>query len=321
MDRNLALELIRATEAAALAGARWLGKGNALAADLAAVAAMHRALNSITFEGTVVIGEGDRGAAKQLFAGEIVGRASNAHTDRVDLALDALESTQSVAFGRTNALSVSVVAEKGGFFLPPTLYMDKIAVGRVGADAIDMMLPIEENLYRVAQAKGYRLSDLTVVLLDRQRHRELIEVVKRTGARLHLIPDGDIAASIAAATEGTGIDLVIGTGGALAGVLTAGALRCMGGQVMARLAPTTREEAEAARRAGFSNTAQVFTARDLVGGENVMFAATGVTDGDLLNGVRFRPDGATTHSLVMRSRSGTRRLIVTEHYFDQMPSY
>lgn len=321
MDRNLALELIRATEAAALAAAWWMGKGNASAADTAAIAAMHRALNSIQFDGTVVIGEGDRGAAALLFTGESVGKTKPASSEPVDLALDALESTQSVAFGRTNSLSISVAAEKGGFFLPPTLYMDKIAVGRAAAHAIDLQVPIEENLRRVAHAKGYSVTDLTVVILDRQRHRDLIEVVRRTGARIHLIPDGDIAASIAAATEGTGIDVVVGTGGALAGVLTAGALRCMGGQLLARLAPTSDEETESIRRAGITDVSRVFTASDLVGGDNIMFAATGVTDGDLLNGVRYRADGATTHSLVMRSRSGTRRMIITEHFFDEQPDY
>ncbi|MCB2230895.1 class II fructose-bisphosphatase [bacterium] len=321
MDRNLALELIRATEAAALAAARWMGKGNGQAADSAAITAMHRALNSIHLKGTIVIGEGDSGVAEKLFAGETIGDASFEGAETVDLAVDALESTQSVAFGRTNSLSISVAAEKGGFFLPPTLYMYKIAVGRAAAGVIDLNLPIERNLQQVAEAKGYAISDLTVVILDRERHRGLIEVVRRTGARIHLIPDGDIAASIAAATEGTGIDLVVGTGGATAGVLTAGALRCMGGQLLARLAPAGREEQDAARAAGFSDISRVMTARDLVKGDNVMFAATGVTDGDLLNGVRYRSDGATTHSLVLRSRSGTRRLIVTEHYFDQSPDY
>ncbi|MBD3402709.1 class II fructose-bisphosphatase [candidate division GN15 bacterium] len=321
MDRNLALELIRVTEAAALAAARWMGKGNASAADTAAIAAMHHNLTSIHFQGTVVLGEGDPEHAPALFAGEKIGDSTGAVTDKVDLALDALESTRSVAFGRLNAMSIAVAADPDSFFVPPTLYMEKIAVGAAAADVVDLNAPIEENLSQIARVKGYSISDLTVAILDRERHHELIEVVRRTGARIHLIPDGDVAASIAAAMEGTGIDLVVGSGGAVPGVLAAGALRCIGGQLLARLAPTTSDEAEAARKAGLADINHVYTARDLVRGDNIMFAATGVTDGDMLNGVRYRPDGATTHSLVMRSRTGTRRMIVTEHYFDEGPDY
>lgn len=313
--------MIRVTEAAALAAARWMGKGDAAAADQAAIAAMHAALQTIPFDGTVFIGEGDRAYSPALFAGEAIGAEAPPQAIPFDLTLDALECTRSVAFGRANAMAVIGVAPRGSFFHPPTMYLEKIAVGPQAAEAVSLNLSIEENLHRVAEAKGYAINDLTVVILDRERHGELIEDVRRTGARIHLISDGDIAASIAAALPGSGIDMVVGIGGATAGVLTAAGLRCAGGQLLARLAPTDQHEVSQARTVGPVDLKKVYTAEDLVSGPNVMFAATGVTDGDMLNGVRYRADGASTHSLVMRSATRTRRFVVTEHYFEENPDY
>ena len=313
--------MIRVTESAALAAARWMGKGDAAKADQAAIAATHLALNAIPFDGQIFLGEGDRHLAPILFAGQPVGQAAARNAVAYDLALDALECSRSVAFGRTNAMAIVALAPRGSFVTPPTMYMEKMAVGPEAAETVSLDLSIGDNLYRVAEAKACAVSDLTVVILDRERHAELIENVRNTGARIHLIPDGDIAASIAAALPGSGIDMVVGTGGASAGVLAAAGLRCVGGQLLARLAPTDDQESAQARQAGYKDLQRIFTARDLVRSENIMFAATGVTDGDLLNGVRFRPDGATTHSLVLRSASRTRRFIVTEHYFDGNPVY
>lgn len=314
--------MIRVTEAAALAAARWMGKGDAAAADRAAISAMHTAFNAIDFHGSILVGEGDRGATDELFAGAQIGAAErNNGRAEFDLVVDALESTRSVAFGRANAMSVVALAPRGSFLAPPTMYLEKIAVGPQAADAVSLNLSIEENLHRVADAKGYAIHDLTVVILDRGRHGELIEDVRKTGARIHLISDGDLAASIAAALPGSGIDIVVGTGGAISGVLTAAGLRCVGGQLLARLAPTDDHELIQARANGPVDLKKIYTAEDMVGGNNIMFAATGVTDGDMLNGVRYRADGATTHSLVMRSASRTRRFIVTEHYFEENPDY
>ena len=313
--------MIRVTEAAALAAARWMGKGDAARADHAAIAATHTALNAIPFNGQVFLGEGDQHLAPILFAGQSVGHPTASDAIPFDLALDSLECSRSVAFGRTNAMAIVALAPRGSFFTPPTMYMEKLAVGPEAAEAVSLDLSTKDNLLRVAEAKGCSVSDLTVVILDRERHAGLIEDVRKTGARIHLIPDGDIAASIAAALSGSGIDMVVGTGGASAGILAAAGLRCVGGQLLARLAPTDDQESAQARRAGYNDLQRIFTARDLVSSENIMLAATGVTDGDLLNGVRFRPDGATTHSLVLRSASRTRRYIVTEHYFDENPDY
>lgn len=318
MDRNLALEMVRATEAAALAAARWMGKGDALAADKAAAQAMHAAFNSIPFVGHVVLGEGDQTYFEHLYNGEVVGEGE---TEAVDVAVDPLECNNSVAYGRTNALAVIAMVPRGDFFVPPVQYMEKLAVGPEAASAINLAEPIEENLDRIAEAKNYSLSDLTVVALDRERHNDLIERVRRTGARIHLIPDGDVSAAIATALPGSGIDVLVGTGASVAGVLAAAALRCMGGEIQARLVPSTPDETEALKKAGITSPGRIFRGMDLVKGENVMFAATGVTDGDMLNGVRYRSNGATTHSVVVRLATRTKRYIVTEHYFTDNPRY
>ena len=318
MDRNLALEMVRATEAAALAASRWVGKGDALAADQAAVAAMHGALGSIAFSGTIVLGEGERGLVPLLYTGESVGLGGG---NLIDLAVDAVECTRSVAFGRSNAMSIVALAPAGNFHLPPSQYVNKLAVGPNAVGAVDIRLSIEENLYRVAEALKYSVADLTVVILDRERHAELISEVRKVGARIHLIPDGDVAAAIATAIPGSGIDLLMGVGSAAAGVLAAAALRCLGGEIQAMAAPSSKSETHALRSAGPGELDRVYHAWDLAGSDNVMFAATGLTDGDVLNGVCYHADGATTHSLVIRSKTRTRRFVVTEHSFEDNPTY
>ena len=314
MNRNLGLELIRATEAAALAAAHWMGKGDALSADQAAVNAMHKALSAIEFSGTVALGEGEPAVVRQLHHGERVGADG---PGEYDLALDALECTRSVAFGRSNAMAVIALAPHNHFRVPLTQYLDKLAVGPAAAGVIDLKELATENLRRIARAKECEVRDLTVVMLDRERHRQLIEEVRAAGAKIHLIPDGDVAAAIAAATTGSGIDVLMGIGGSSAGVLAAAALRCLGGEIQTRPVPFDRREKEQLRERGFDDLNRIYTAADLVQGDDVMFAATGITDGDVLNGVRFRPGGAATHSLVTRSRTRTRRYIVTEHFFDE----
>lgn len=318
MDRNLALEMVRATEAAALAASRWVGKGDALAADQAAVAAMHAALGSIAFSGTIVLGEGDRGQAPLLYNSESVGLGGGSP---FDLAVDAVECTRSVAFGRSNAMSIVALAPSGSLHVPPSQYLNKLAVGPNAVGAIDIRLDVEENLYRVAEALKYSVADLTVVILDRERHAELISEVRRAGARLHLIPDGDVAAAIATAIPGSGVDLLMGIGSSAAGVLAAAALRCLGGEIQAMQAPSSDSEAQALKRGGLAEFDRVYHARDLAGSDNVMFVATGLTDGDVLNGVCYHADGATTHSLVIRSKTRTRRFVVTEHSFEDKPTY
>jgi fructose-1,6-bisphosphatase II len=318
VDRNLALEMVRVTEAAALAASRWVGKGDAVAADSAAVKAMHHAFDSMFFSGTVALGEGEQGTVPLLYSGETVGQGGD---QDLDLAIDALECTRSVAFGRSNAMAVVAMVPQGNFSLPPSQYLNKLAVGPEGAGAIDMNLSVEENLYRVAEAKRYSVADLTVVILDRERHAELIATVRCAGARIHLIPDGDVAAAIATAIPGSGVDILMGIGSSAAGVLAAAALRCLGGEIQARLAPTDATEEARLRESGINDPEKIVRKEDMVHGDNVMFAATGITDGDVLNGVCYRADGATTHSLVMRSRSRTRRFIATEHYFEENPTY
>lgn len=318
MDRNLALEMVRVTEAAALAAARWMGKGDGKSADAAAVEAMRDVLDSIPFDGQIVIGEGERDEAPMLYIGEKVGKGNE---PQVDIAVDPLECTNSVAYGRGNAMAVVAMAPKGDLLNAPDCYMEKIAVGAEAADVIDLAAPIEENLARVAKAKDYAISDLTVVILDRDRHAEIISRVRKVGARIHLITDGDVAAAIAAASPQTGIDLLLGTGGAPEGVLAAAALRCLGGEIQGRLVFRNKDEVRRAEAMGITDLNKIYRAEDLAKGDNVMFACTGVTDGDLLRGVQYHTDGAKTHSLVMRLATGTRRTITTEHFFRGHPKY
>jgi fructose-1,6-bisphosphatase class II len=309
MDRNMALELVRATEAAALASARLMGRGDETAADQVAVDAMRSALNRIEMKATVVIGEGERDEAPMLYIGEKVGTGSG---PVIEIALDPLEGTTICATGGPNALSVIGAAEKGGFLHAPDTYMDKLAVGPSARGAIDIDRSPSENLKSVSEALKVPVGDLTVVILDRPRHENLIEEVRSNGARIKLIKDGDVSAAIATCSRDSQVDLLMGIGGAPEGVIAAAALRCVGGELQGRLKPRSAEEAERARAMGVKDVDAKLGMDDLAKGD-VMFAATGVTSGDFLLGVRFRPEGALTQSVVMRSASGTIRYIDAEH--------
>lgn len=314
LERNLALEMCRVTEAAALSASRWMGRGNEKAADQSAVDAMRRALNSINVDGTVVIGEGERDEAPMLYIGEKVGQGRG---PKIDIALDPLEGTTIVATGGANALAVVACAEHGGFLNAPDVYMDKIAVGAGLPDnVVDLDATPRENLEALASARASAISDLVVCILDRPRHKELIAAVREAGARIMLIPDGDVSGIIATSTPGSGVDMYIGSGGAPEGVLAAAALRCIGGQMQGRL--LFRNDDERGRAAGWGITKldRKYTLTDMAKGD-VMFAATGVTDGAMLRGVQRWHNGARTYSLVMRSRSGTVRWVEALHNFDR----
>ena len=317
MDRNLALEVVRVTEAAALSCARLMGRGDEKAADQAAVDAMRQAFNGLAIDGTVVIGEGERDEAPMLYIGEKVGTG---HGPEVDIALDPLEGTTICANGGANALAVIAIAERGNFLHCPDTYMEKIAVGPAGKGAVDLDKSPTENLKALAEAKGRRVEDLTVIILYRPRHEALIQEVRRAGARIRLISDGDVSAAIATTKPETGIDLLIGIGGAPEGVLAAAALRCVGGDMQGRLKPRNQEEIDRAQAMGIKDITKKYSLEELAGGE-VMFAATGVTDGDYLKGVHFFSGGATTQSVVMRSKTRTIRVIDTTHYFAYKPKY
>jgi fructose-1,6-bisphosphatase II len=317
MDRNLALELVRVTEAAALACGRWVGKGNKHAADEAATNAMRRTLDSVGIDGTVVIGEGEMDEAPMLFIGEKVG---NGHAPEVDIAVDPLEGTSICAKGTNGSIATIALAPRGGFLHAPDMYMEKIAVGPSARGVIDIDAPPAENLKRVAAAKSCYVEDLTVVILDRPRHEKMIAEIRKAGARIHLIPDGDVAPAVAAAVEGSGVDLLLGIGGAPEGVLAAAALKCMGGDMQARLVFMTQEERDRGRTMGIDDFDRVYNCEEMARGD-VFFAATGVTNGDLLRGVRYFSGGAETHSIVMRSKSRTIRFIEGRHQFDFKPVY
>lgn len=317
MDRNLALEAVRVTEAAALASARLMGFGDEKAADQAAVDAMRRAFDAIPFAGKVVIGEGERDEAPMLYIGEEVG---NGVSPRIDIALDPLEGTTICATGGNNALSVIAFAEEKGFLHAPDTYMEKIAVGPRAKGAIDINASVSKNLAEVARALDVNVEDLTVIILDRPRHSGIIREVRENGARIKLIGDGDVSAAIATCKEDSGVDLLIGTGGAPEGVIAAAALRCIGGDMQGRLKPRNNEEIARAAKMGIEDINKVYTIEELAKGD-VMFAATGVTDGDYLRGVRFFKGGAMTHSVVMRSRSMTTRYIEATHHFKSKPVY
>jgi fructose-1,6-bisphosphatase II len=311
------MEVVRVTEAAALAAARLMGRGDNVAADQAAVTAMRKALNYVQFKGRVVIGEGERDEAPMLYIGEVVGAAESPH---VDIAVDPLEGTSIVASGGNNALAVIAIAEEGGFLHAPDTYMQKIAVGPKARGAIDINASPTENLRRIAKALKAYVEDLCVVILDRPRHQELIRECREAGARIKLIGDGDVAGAIASSKEGTGVDVLMGTGGAPEGVLAAAALKCMGGDFQGVLKFRNKEEIERARTMGITDLNRVYGLEDLARSD-VMFAATGVTFGEFLNGVRFFSGGAHTQSVVMRSRSRTIRTIDTTHYFEFKPKY
>jgi fructose-1,6-bisphosphatase II len=317
VERNLALEVVRVTEAAALAAARLMGRGDNVAADQAAVQAMRSAFNAVQFKGKVVIGEGERDEAPMLYIGEEVGASD---TPRVDIAVDPLEGTTIVATGGNNALAVIAIAEEGGFLHAPDTYMQKLAVGPQAKGAIDITASPTENLRSIAKALKAYIEDLCVVILDRPRHQELIRECRAAGARIKLIGDGDVAAAIATAKEGTGVDILMGTGGAPEGVLAAAALKCLGGDFQGILKVRNKEEMERAKTMGVDDVNKVYRLEDLARSD-VMFAATGVTFGDFLRGVRFFSGGANTYSVVMRSKSRTIRYIDTTHYFEFKPKY
>ena len=317
-DRNLALELVRVTEAAAMAAGRWVGRGDKNGGDRAAVDAMRALIGTVSMRGIVVIGEGEKDEAPMLFNGEEVGDGTGA---LCDVAVDPIDGTTLMAKGMPNSIAVIAVAERGTMFDPSAVfYMDKIATGPESADAIDITVPVAENIRRVAKAKGGHPEDVTVCILDRPRHETLIEEVRQAGARVHFITDGDVAGAITAARPGTGVDLLLGIGGTPEGIIAAAALRCMGGAMQARLWPQDDAERQRAIDAGH-DLDRVLTTEDLVSGEDIFFCATGITDGDLLRGVRYYADSLQTESIVMRSKSGTIRLVDSLHQLGKLRAY
>lgn len=317
-DRNLALELVRVTESAALAASRWVGRGDKNGVDGAAVDAMRTVLSTVPMDGIVVIGEGEKDEAPMLFNGERVGDGS---FPKCDVAVDPIDGTSLTALGRANAISVIAVAERGAMFNPgPCVYMHKIAVGPEAAGSIDITATPAQNLRWIAKAKRESVRDLTVVILDRERHTDLIAEIRSTGARVKLISDGDIFGAMATSWPDAGVDVLIGTGGTPEGVTAAAALKCMGGEIQGLLAPRSDAERELAIAQGY-DLSRVLTTEDLVQGDNCFFAATGVTDGELLRGVRYEHAAARTQSLVMRSKSGTVRMIDSRHRIDKLNQF
>lgn len=308
--RNLALELVRVTEAAALAAGRYVGRGDKIAADRAAVDAMRLVLNTIQMDGVIVIGEGEKDEAPMLYNGE---RLGTGEPPQVDIAVDPIDGTRPTAYGLPNAIATVALAPRGSMFNPgPIVYMDKIAVGPEARDVIDIEAPVEENLRKIAKAKGGNVEDLTAVILDRPRHEELIRRVRRVGTRIILIPDGDVAGALMTSLPETGIDVLLGIGGTPEGVLAACALRCTGGMIQGKLHPRNEEEKRKGEELGFDFN-RVLTIDDLVSSEDVFFAATGITNGELLRGVDYYPGGATTDSIVLRGLTGTSRRIISTH--------
>ena len=309
-SRNLALELVRVTETAAIAASRWIGRGEKNLADQAAVDAMRRMIGTVAMSGLVVIGEGEKDNAPMLYNGEKVGDGSG---PACDVALDPIDGTTLTAKGMNNAISVIAVSERGSMFDPSAVfYMEKLVAGPESADVVDITAPVKVNLKAVAKAKHMSVSELTVVVLDRPRHNDLVRDIREAGARIKFITDGDVAGAVMAARAGTGIDLLMGIGGTPEGIIAACAMKCLGGVIQGRLKPRSEEERERAQAANL-DLDQVLTTNDLVSGNDVFFAATGITDGELLKGVRFAPKGITSNSIVMRSRSQTIRLIESEH--------
>lgn len=317
-DRNLAMELVRVTEAAALAAARWMGRGDKEAADQAAVDAMRLMLGTVQMDGIVVIGEGEKDNAPMLYNGEEIG---NGQPPVVDIAVDPIDGTTLTSKGMGGALAVVALAERGTMFNPgAAVYMEKIVVGEEGADVVDLDAPIADNLQKVAKAKRTDVSDITVTILERDRHDQLVKEVRDAGARIKFITDGDVAGAISAAKGGTGVDMLLGIGGTPEGVIAACAIKCLGGAIQGRLWPRTEDERDALVAGGY-DIDQVLTTDDLVSGDDVFFAATGVTDGELVNGVRYRDGSAVTQSIVMRSRSGTVRQIDALHRREKLKKF
>jgi fructose-1,6-bisphosphatase II len=317
-DRNLALELVRVTEAAAMAAGRWVGRGDKNGADQAAVNAMRQLVSTVSMHGTVVIGEGEKDEAPMLYNGEEVGDGQGPDCD---VAVDPVDGTTLTAKGMSNAISVMAVADRGAMYDPSAVfYMEKLVTGPEAADVVDLEAPVEHNVQAVAKAKGCSAEDVTVMLLDRPRHDDLVREIREAGARIRFIVDGDVAGAIMAAREGTGVDLMLGIGGTPEGIIAASALKCLGGVILGRLWPRNDEERQKAIDAGH-DLDRVLDTNDLVSGDNVFFVATGVTDGELMEGVRYRAGGASTHSLVMRSKSGTIRSIHSDHQLTKLRAY
>ncbi|MFI2644581.1 class II fructose-bisphosphatase [Streptomyces sp. NPDC018610] len=317
-DRNIALELVRVTEAAAMAAGRWVGRGDKNGADGAAVRAMRTLVSTVSMNGVVVIGEGEKDEAPMLFNGERVGDGTG---PEVDIAVDPIDGTTLTAKGMPNAIAVLAAAERGAMFDPSAVfYMDKLVTGPDAADFVDIDAPVSVNIRRVAKAKRATPEDVTVVILDRPRHDGVIQEIRETGARIKLISDGDVAGSILALRDGTGVDMLLGIGGTPEGIISACAVKCLGGTIQGKLWPKDDEERQRAIDAGH-DLDRVLTTNDLVSGENVFFVATGITDGELLRGVRYRSETAITDSIVMRSKSGTVRRIDSEHRLSKLRAY
>jgi len=317
-DRNLAMELVRVTEAAAMAAGRWVGRGDKEGADGVAVNAMRALIGTVGMDGVVVIGEGEKDNAPMLFNGERVGDGTG---PLCDVAVDPIDGTTLTAKGMSNAVAVMAVSPRSSMYDPSAVfYMEKLATGPEAADAVDIRLPARENIRRVAKAKGSSMEDITVVVLDRPRHSALVDEIRSTGARIKFILDGDVAGAIMAARPDTGVDLLLGIGGTPEGIIAACAMKALGGVIQGRLWPRDDDERQRAVDAGHDLN-RVLSTDDLVGGDDCFFVATGITDGELLRGVRYAKFGATTHSLVMRSRSGTIRSIISEHQFAKLRRY
>ncbi len=318
MDRNLALDFVRATEAAAINSSYWVGKGNEKQADHAAVEAMRKAFSAIDMDGTIVIGEGERDEAPMLYIGEKVGSGKGM---KLDIAVDPLEGTTITARGDPNAMSVFAAAPVGCLLNAPDTYMDKIAVGPQCVGAVDLDASVEQNLKAVAKKLDKDIEEVTVIILDRDRHKEIIEKVRKCGCRIKLIRDGDIAGALAPAIDDSGVDILIGTGGAPEGVVAAVALKCLGGEIQGRLNFRNENEKERAKKMGIKDLNKKLMMDDLVKSNEAMFAATGVTDGTILKGVSFLSHGAKTHSIVMRAKTKTIRFIEAHHHFEHLPDY
>jgi len=318
IDRNLAMELVRTTEAAALGASPFMGRGDKIAADQGAVNGMRTMLASVRMSGVVVIGEGEKDEAPMLYIGEEVGTGDE---PAVDIAVDPIDGTTLLSKGMPNSLAVVAVGERGSMYFPPHIfYMDKLAVGPDAAGVIDINASVEENLGRIAEVKKMRVQDVTVVVLDRPRHTDLVSQIRAVGARIKMISDGDVAGSLLAASPGTGVDVLMGIGGCPEGVISAAAIKCIGGAIQCKLWPRNDGERERAIAAGL-DLDRVLTADDLIHSDNVFFAATGITDGELLQGVHYTSTGATTDSLVMRSRSGTVRRVTATHRLSKLKDY
>jgi fructose-1,6-bisphosphatase II len=317
MEKLLALEMVHVTEAAAIASARLMGRGERDEADRYATEAMRLAMDEIEMHGTIVIGEGERDEAPMLYIGEEVGAGGDESVPRIDIAVDPLEGTNLVATGSPNAITVLAASEKGGLVHAPDTYLEKLCVGPLAAGHVDIRYAPSENVRRIAAVLGRKVGDITVIILDRPRHEDLIAEVRSTGARIKLISDGDLSAAISCAVQGTGVHAVMGIGGAPEGVITAAALRCLGGEIQARFRYRNDEERARGERMGHGDEDRIYMTEDLASGENLVFAATGVTAGDLLQGVRFFGGGARTHSLVMAYQTKTVRFVDTVHMFDR----